>query len=526
MNTFKKLRRTAALMLALIVALSTMSLSAFAVAQGQGTLKISNAMKGQSYRAYKIFNAVYEDPADDSDDRAVVYTVPEELEDQVTTPFTVGTTKASNGEKIVTVAKDTSDADILAWAKANYSKFDTSGNQLTYNNTDGTAVASLDYGYYYVTSSLGTVVSIDSLDSEQVIVDKNESQPEAPSKVITTEKSAVFNGLNQTRKELKENDAAVGSVQTFSVTFQATNWVEDEESDAQAGTGTGTKTKVTSWNFTDTPEGMEIDPNSVLISVNEIAIYEGGVSDNQTYPTVVTGGGKDPLSISIPWVNANGASLYPANTAGSEHIPVVITYDATITSAAATAVAPNSIDVKYNNTTSIGSDTTSTYTYKFQLNKVQNEENGYAPLEGAKFQLYASDGTTLLKFDKGEGTSANTYTFNKNGSVDTIDMTSSTSVLIQGLDKADYVLKETQAPAGYNKAQDQTINAANLVRVDKNITDSNGIENDTGVISVINETGRELPSTGGIGTTIFYITGTLLVLGAGVVLVTRRRMAA
>jgi len=42
--------------------------------------------------------------------------------------------------------------------------------------------------------------------------------------------------------------------------------------------------------------------------------------------------------------------------------------------------------------------------------------------------------------------------------------------------------------------------------------------------TVINEAGSVLPSTGGIGTTIFYIIGAILVIGAGVVLVTRRRM--
>ena len=46
----------------------------------------------------------------------------------------------------------------------------------------------------------------------------------------------------------------------------------------------------------------------------------------------------------------------------------------------------------------------------------------------------------------------------------------------------------------------------------------------TAEITVINEQGTVLPSTGGIGTTIFYIIGAILVIGAGVVLVTRRRM--
>ena len=53
-------------------------------------------------------------------------------------------------------------------------------------------------------------------------------------------------------------------------------------------------------------------------------------------------------------------------------------------------------------------------------------------------------------------------------------------------------------------------------------------ENDTyasGGVEVVNQQGTELPSTGGIGTTIFYIIGAILVLGAGILLVTRRRMS-
>ena len=48
----------------------------------------------------------------------------------------------------------------------------------------------------------------------------------------------------------------------------------------------------------------------------------------------------------------------------------------------------------------------------------------------------------------------------------------------------------------------------------------------TGTVTVLNQAGSVLPSTGGIGTTIFYIIGAILVIGAGVVLVTRRRMNA
>ena len=509
----KKMKKIFALLIAVVMVFG-MSTMVSAAPQGQGTVTVSNATSGQTYTAYKVFNAVYADTSDPS--KGVNYTVPAALESQVTAPFSVGTAVASNGEKIVTVASGTADADILAWVKANYTKFDSTGTVLTYNSANGTAGATLDYGYYYVTSGLGSVITIDSVDSAVTIVDKNESQPTAPAKVITAEDSSVIASLDQTDISVDANDAAVGSVESFKVEFNATNWVQAEESDTTAGTGTGTKTKVTSWNFTDTPTGLNIDASTVKITVNGTIVYENGVSKDTTNVTTVTGGGTSALTIAIPFTNANGGSLYATQTAGSEYIPVVITYDATVTSAAATALAVNNIDVKYNNTTSTGTDTTTTTTYKFQIDKTKND---YTALLGAKFQLYASDGTTLLKFDK----SGTTYTFNASGSVDTIDLTENATAVIQGLDKAAYVLKETQAPSGYNKAEDKNIAATALVAANGTITDETGIQNDSGVVTVVNETGSILPSTGGMGTKLFYIIGAILVVGAGVILVARRR---
>ena len=510
------MKKIVALLIAMVMVLG-ISTSVFAAPQEQGTLTISNAMKGQTYTAYRVFNAVYTDTSDISE--GVVYTVPSSLESKVTSPFSVGTAVASNGEKIVELASNTTDAAVLAWVKANYSEFDSNGTQLDYSDIDGTASAQLDYGYYYVTSSLGSVITIDSLNSAVTIVDKNESQPVGPTKSITAEDSSIETSLDQANVNLSDNKAAVGSVESFKVTFDATNWVESEESDTTAGTGTGTKTKVTVWNFTDTATGLNIDVNTLKITVNGTTIYASGTSVDTVNATTVAGGGENPLTIAIPWVNSTGASLYATQNSGSALIPVVVTYDATVTSAAATVVAPNNVEVKYNDTTKVGNTaTTNTYTYKFQIDKIKNEANDYEALTGAKFQLYSAGGT-LLKFDQ----SGTIYTFNASGSVDTIDLTENATAVIQGLDYASYTLKETQAPNGYNKAADTTIEATDLVRVDGTITDENGIDSDSGVVNVINETGTELPSTGGMGTTVLYIIGAILVVGAAVILIARRR---
>ena len=84
-----------------------------------------------------------------------------------------------------------------------------------------------------------------------------------------------------------------------------------------------------------------------------------------------------------------------------------------------------------------------------------------------------------------------------------------------GLANGTYTLVEKTVPAGYNKAADSTFTIS-----EGNYTATNLEQTST----VINEAGSVLPSTGGIGTTIFYAIGAVLVIGAGIVLVTRRRM--
>ena len=103
---------------------------------------------------------------------------------------------------------------------------------------------------------------------------------------------------------------------------------------------------------------------------------------------------------------------------------------------------------------------------------------------------------------------------------------------LQGLDADTYYLVETAAPAGYNMLKDpiqvvidSNTDSAQTTQNNGSITlRQNGDEVDE--IDVQNNTGSELPSTGGIGTYIFYIAGAILVLGAAIVLIARKRSAA
>ncbi|MBR1689201.1 MAG: LPXTG cell wall anchor domain-containing protein [Oscillibacter sp.] len=486
------MKKLFALCLSLVLALG-LATSALADEPTSGTITVTNATAGQTYTAYKLFDATY-------DGTAVSYKVPAAKKDSLSTDlFDISSVADTDGNYTFSKKSAASDADVLSWIKENYSTFAGSPISGVYNSDKSTVTFSdLAFGYYYITSSLGTTVTIDSAVPNADVLDKNDSTPNGPDKEITAENSATITPA-------EANDAGVGSTESFEVTFNAVNYKNNGESEA---------TKVTVYNFTDTPTGLDIDKSTVKVYVNDTLVTIP--ADN------ITKSEAGVLSITIPWVNDAGDFLYEAKTSGSALIPVKITYDATITAAAATATAPNTVDVKYNNDQDIGTDTATTYTYKFKLDKSKAD---YTELLGAKFQIYAGssigDSDRPLKFTMNGGK----YQLDPNGSVDTIDLTTVASAEIIGLDKADYTLRETVVPAGYNQAPDQTVTAATLKRVDQGIIDAeNAVEGDEGVVTVVNNQGAELPSTGGIGTTIFYIVGGILVLGAGVLLITKKRM--
>ena len=194
---------------------------------------------------------------------------------------------------------------------------------------------------------------------------------------------------------------------------------------------------------------------------------------------------------------------------------MTIVYNAKITADAATAVAPNKVVIKYNDNTQVGQEAvTDTYTYKFKLEKKDEKNNA---LEGAQFELYfgldTSNSENALKFVLVED---GVYRYDPTGTVTRISPTGTDATAkIIGLDNASYTLKEVVVPKGYNKAADQAVSG--LSRVDAE-------ETSITTVTIKNLKGTELPSTGGMGTTIFYVVGAVLVIGAGVVLISRRRM--
>lgn len=167
------------------------------------------------------------------------------------------------------------------------------------------------------------------------------------------------------------------------------------------------------------------------------------------------------------------------------------------------------------------------FTYKTIVNKVTKNPNydptvegseEYIPLKGAGFTLYKKNASGAYEAVGSElkGEDMTTFTWS-------------------GLDDGDYKLVETTTPSRYNTIPDIefTITATHDVTSDNpTLISLSGGDKFTGVIStgvvsanIENQAGAQLPSTGGIGTTIFYVLGSVLVIGAAVLLVTKKRMS-
>ena len=169
------------------------------------------------------------------------------------------------------------------------------------------------------------------------------------------------------------------------------------------------------------------------------------------------------------------------------------------------------------------------FTYEVDNTKVDaTNSTDRTPLAGAGFRLYDSTGTTEIGLIYDSTISA--YRPVKSGET-AVEMTSadSTGVFnIKGLDAGTYVLKETTVPSGYNKCADTTVVIkATHTENASGASATTTLSSDSNVTNIIeNKQGSTLPETGGMGTTIFYVIGAILVIGAGVVLITRKRMSA
>ncbi len=479
MNKVKKILSLA------LVAVMMLALSVSAFAAGDGTITIQNTVKEKYYEVYKVFDATYS-----GDNVSYTYngsnaTFLAALQGD-SSPFTATANTAGTYNITLKDGKTASDVSTFLTAqKANL------GTAVTTATGDGKTqtLTDLGYGYYYITTTTGTLVTINSALKDVTVIDKNEVIP-PPDKA-----EQVANGTWTVEPE-SGNESTTGNIGD-TVNYRVTGSFNRYD-------GLDPVTNIT---FTDTmSEGLT--PNK------DVAIKINGTTVSVT-PTYTNNDRTWTAEITTATVNDDGTITFNYDTPSTYEI----TYSAVINENAKIADPENNtFTLKYNDEAG-KSDTTEVVSYQIKLIKHDGSDK---PLAGAKFRLYdaKTDGNEIpvvlvAKDTTGYGTKDSTvdnvYRHAKTGE-DGVEMVTGITgvIVVQGLANGTYYFEETEAPEGFNKLTART--------------DATTINGDNGEIKVVNQSGTELPSTGGIGTTIFYVVGALLVVGAGVVLVTRRKV--
>ena len=214
---------------------------------------------------------------------------------------------------------------------------------------------------------------------------------------------------------------------------------------------------------------------------------------------------------------------------------VTVEYEATLDSDATIGSTgnPNEAKLQYSNnpnengTGETAPDKNIVFTYKVVANKVDADGK---KLAGAAFELFKKNANGQF-----ESVGIRNATKDENGNY-TLSDNAKTTFEWNGLDDGDYRIEEVVTPEGYNTIAPIEFQVTADHEIESNnprltrLVGGNGFtgEASTGVISssIVNKQGSTLPETGGIGTTIFYVVGVVLMLGAGVLLITKRRMSA
>lgn len=487
------MKRVVSTLLALVLVLA---LAGTAAAAGEGSITIDNAVKGKTYTIYRIFDL----DSHSEDYQALNYKVSAKW-----ASFFAESAEGLNYVDIdelgyVTWKENASAADFaakaIAFAKAQNI---TNDGQKTADSST-VAFTGLDLGYYLVQSDLGALCSLDTTMPSVTIKEKN-SEPTVEKKV----KEDSTGAFGET------NDADIGQT----VDFETTITVVDGQ-----------------------PKGYVLhDTMSAGLTFNgtvEVKIGDRTLTAGTDY-TLVTEGLNDGCTFEVRFIDDKDGE---GNATGSHALKpndvVTVIYSATVNANAVVGDKgnPNTTKLSYTEGSTTTNETkdsqTRTYVWEFDVLKYTMKDSTETPLAGAKFVLYKTvDGKNYyVKVTDGKVTGW-TETKAEGTVFETPD--DDGSFTISGLDADTYYLEEVEAPAGYNKLAapvkvtiTATINTATNVGT---ATVTYG-ENSTGTVKIENKTGVELPSTGGVGTTIFYVIGGLLMAVAVVLLVTKKKMSA
>ena len=477
-------RKLASLLLALVMVFA-LAVTAFATETGTttttGTITVANPVEGQTYTAYKIFDVVYDEAKEhysytldlDSPWYLMVPVYAKQFETLVWTPM------EGTGKSFITIKDGFSPAHFASFLEANLERTRAVGVDLTPDGNSGTVSATgLDLGYYLVTSTTGALCNLTTTNPTVTIHDKNDMPFE---------------------KEADKTNADVGQPVNYTVTGKVPDY-----------TGFTTYT----YEIADTmSDGLTFNRNSLAVKVGSADVTADTGKCTITYDAENT---PNTFKVSIDVMKFKAGD------------PITVTYTATVNEKAIAKIATNQATLTYSNDPTDSTKTTTTppqeqkvYSSKIVINKFETGKEA-VKLPNAEFVLYkqlpfGDEGTLFNYYYKWNETDKKVEWLREDTKNATVVKTDENGVAcFDGLANGTYYLFESKAPAGYNQLKEP-------FKVE--VTGGNTEAELSVTANVANSTGTLLPSTGGMGTTVFYVLGAVLVMGAVVLLVTKKRMS-
>lgn len=342
--------------------------------------------------------------------------------------------------------------------------------------TDTVTFRNLKLGYYLVDSSAGALCGLTTTNKNASIEEKNG--------VPTVEKTILESNKNDT-----ENYANIGDVVKYQTIITAQK---------------GAQTYV-----------LHDIMDKGLTFNDDVKVKVSGDTNflTSTDYTVVTNP-EDKCTFDIKFSDTFLKTI-------DKETKIEVTYSATLN---ADAVIHdnnnNTTHLTYGNNNETNTSQTHTVTYEIKVLKYTNTKEN--PLANAKFSLFNQEtGGTVYKLVQKTDTTNYRLAMTGEDGITEITTNDTGKFSIQGLKPGVYWLEETAAPKGYNKLAKrikvQITESGNYVINDKTTTVP------ISQVDVENKSGTLLPSTGGMGTTMIYLVGAVLVLGSGIVLASKRR---
>ncbi len=480
------MKKLFAVLLALTLVLS---MGTIALAAGTGTITIDNALSGAKYNIYKILDFA---PVAGSTTQGR-YTVVAGWED-----FLAGAgaayLKANADTGTIEWNGEETDARKAELAKAAVAYAKEKGIAATATKTaanDGDVTfTEVPLGYYAIDTSLGTICALTNVDNTFNAHEKNE-KPDIDKFV-------------QEDSEMNNADEGWGKVNDADIDQQV-----NYKSTITVGVG------ATNYVMHDTMEAGLTFNNDVVVK-----LADGTVVDAANYTVVYPA--TDGHTFDVKFENSFIAGLDKGDT-------FTVYYSATLNENANIVVDgnDNTVYLSYgeDSTWETAEHKTTTYTWKMDVLKYTMDGENKVSLAGATFQLLKDNAPlTFTKVADTDGVP--TYMYDKTGEITDITTDENGKFIIVGLDEGAYKLRETEAPAGYNMlAADLNVVITSTYN-EGDLTATYEINEEApATIEVENKTGSLLPETGGIGTTIFYVVGGLLMAAAFILLVSKKRMA-